>query len=635
MDKRLWHLQSVRSDGLNRPRLNDVTVSVPQGITSVVGWSGAGKTTLLNLLVGYELPDAGKLESALPNTNGRMPLFWSPDDHGLWPHLTVRDHLKVVSSGGSFDAEELLKQFDLLDQADAHPDSLSQGQSSRLATARTLAADPAVLVMDEPLEHVDPARLDRYWQVIRDHLKTTGVSLVFSTHSPQLVLAHAEHVICLSEGSVIYQGPVDSLYHQPENQQQALCLGHTNWMEPDQAKCWLNMETDRARSIRPHQLDVEPDPENTSPVVVESSTFVGAVCQAELKREATDGDQDQTRTFWHRPGGKPLQNGQRVLLKILSVWFLAMSMFLFSGCQKGGDPKLHVDQVNIWNMPAKGRHIPGPRGVCIGPDDKVVTLDNGGRVLIFDAEGKLLRKWDMPTNEAGNAEGACWLRDGRIAVADTHYHRIVFFDQEGRIERMLGEFGEDGKPGTFIYPVSIVQDDNENIYVAEYGGRDRVQKFDKDGKFLLSFGELGLGPGQFQRAGGMVWYQGRIYVTDTANARIQVFDEQGKFLGIVGHKPVEQAQANQGTDAFQTDDRGPQLLYPYDVEIGPDGAMYVIEWGANRVTKMSLDGKVLGRFGEPGTGSGQFRRPWGIAVDSKMRVRIADTENRRIVELRL
>ena len=76
-----------------------------------------------------------------------------------------------------------------------------------------------------------------------------------------------------------------------------------------------------------------------------------------------------------------------------------------------------------------------------------------------------------------------------------------------------------------------------------------------------------------------------------------------------------------------------ELRFPYDIAIGPDDALYVIEWGAGRFSKMTLDGRWLGRFGSPGSGEQQFRTPWSIAVDSQGRVRVADTENRRVVDL--
>lgn len=274
--------------------------------------------------------------------------------------------------------------------------------------------------------------------------------------------------------------------------------------------------------------------------------------------------------------------------------------------------------MNLWPIPAAGNRLPAPRSVSIGPHDEVVVLDRAGRVLIFDPHGQLMRQWRMPSNKDGNPESACWMKDGRIAVADTHYYRVVFFDPQGQVLGTLGRHSEIGEPGTFRYPVSVVQDDEENLYVAEYGGGDRVQKFTKDGRFVLQFGSVGTGPGQFQRAAGMAWHDGRVYIADASNGRVQIFTDKGDFVGLLGPpgRPLS-------------------FDFPYDVEIGPDDTAFVVEWGAGQVTRVAPDGRVLGRFGQPGANAGQFRTPWSIAVDSHMRVRIADTENRRIVELLL
>ena len=169
-----------------------------------------------------------------------------------------------------------------------------------------------------------------------------------------------------------------------------------------------------------------------------------------------------------------------------------------------------------------------------------------------------------------------------------------------------------------MYPVAVIQDGDGDLYVCEYGGNDRVQKFRPDGDFVLSFGSFGTGPDQFQRPSGMAWCAGKLYVADAINNRIQVFSGDGRFLASLG---------GAGTAL--------SLRFPYDVALGGDGALYVAEYGAGCVSKVSLEGQLLGRYGSTGRGEGQFQTPWGVAVDSKMRLRVADTGNRRIVGLEL
>ena len=174
------------------------------------------------------------------------------------------------------------------------------------------------------------------------------------------------------------------------------------------------------------------------------------------------------------------------------------------------------------------------------------------------------------------------------------------------------------RSGEFIYPVAVAKDAQENLYIAEYGSNDRVQKFTSDGKFLLAFGAFGTKPGEFQRPSGLVWRDGKIYAADAFNNRIQVFTDDGKFLKILDS--TEQPLA---------------LRLPYDLKLGADDTLYAIEYGAGRVTKFDLDGRLLGRFGTTGAGLGQFATPWGIAVDAQKRIYVADTGNRRVVELQM
>ena len=88
-------------------------------------------------------------------------------------------------------------------------------------------------------------------------------------------------------------------------------------------------------------------------------------------------------------------------------------------------------------------------------------------------------------------------------------------------------------------------------------------------------------------------------------------------------------------EAVLADAQTAGLYYPYDMAISPTGELYVAEFGSGRVTKLSLEGKLLGRYGTAGRDVGQFWTPWGVAVAPDGRVFVADTGNRRLVELKL
>ena len=143
MDSPLWRLDQVTVPGRMQPRLHQLTVDIPPGITAVLGSSGAGKSTLLNLLVDFERPASGMVQGVGAAKMNGLPLYWSPPGHGLWPQLTVREH--IVACDGNADA--FLALLDLSHLASAEPGTLSQGERDRLALARAVASGAKILVL--------------------------------------------------------------------------------------------------------------------------------------------------------------------------------------------------------------------------------------------------------------------------------------------------------------------------------------------------------------------------------------------------------------------------------------------------------------------------------------------------------
>ena len=614
MNAPLWKLERVTLGGRCRPRLADVSLEIGTGVTAILGHSGAGKTSLLNLLVGFEAPHRGTIVSHCDRSGSRLPLFWGPPDDGLWPHLTVEQHVRAVLPESPVAAgwlDKLPDAFGLSDKIGRFPDQLSQGERARLSLVRALSSDAEVLVLDEPLVHVDPAGARRYWEALRHFLgESARTAVIFSTHSPEVVLREAEQVVCLSEGRVVYAGSVKQLYYDPPDHDLAWCLGPANWIDDGERTDWLAGHAAGRRCYRPEQVRVAPA--DSGPLVVQSAAFSGSVGETELLDERSG----RARQVFHRPVGDVLRAGQRVAVHVVTLLLLCLAL---AGCNSaagdGAEPKLEVRSSTSWALPAEGVKMPAPRAVHVGLKQEIFVLDNAGRVLVYDSEGKLQRQWWMPDYAEGRPEKICQFHDGRLAVADTHYHRVVFFDADGKLLSMHGRLGRD--PGEFIYPVAVVEDDSENYYVCEYGSNDRVQKFDRQGAFLLQFGGFGTAKGEFQRPSGIVWLAGKVYIVDAFNSRIQVFSDGGEFLEIL-------ADGNESA----------ALNYPYDIAADGKGNLFVVEYGTGRVSKFDTGGRLLGRYGSMGPGEGQFSTPWGIAFDRQNRLYIADTGNRRLVELR-
>ncbi len=292
----LWQLDAI---SLNPARLREITLTIERGVTAIIGWSGAGKTSLLNVLAGFEKPARGQI-------TGAPRVAWVPQNGGLWAHCTAREHLEIARASPS-GIDELLAALDLAEKANARPHEMSEGEQSRLAVARALAAEAEVLVMDEPLVHVDPARAGKYWRVIRERIAQTGASLIFATHEPEAALGEAEHAICLREGRVLHTGPVADLYAQPPSAELMGFLGPGNWFTPDEARDWLGIEIAAPRCYRPEQLAIAEGCE----FVVKATRFRGAFAEAELGARTGCA----VRLFFHRPGSAALMAGMKVMIR--------------------------------------------------------------------------------------------------------------------------------------------------------------------------------------------------------------------------------------------------------------------------------------------------------------------------------
>lgn len=316
-----------------------------------------------------------------------------------------------------------------------------------------------------------------------------------------------------------------------------------------------------------------------------------------------------SRRLWIR--ARVVRLSSRCFLGV-GLLFATLALCL-AACRSRTEPTLGITETRLWPVPTEGPAQPAPRSIAFGPGDEAYVLDTVGRVLVYSAEGRMARQWRMPDSKVGRPEGICILTNGDVVVCDTHYHQVVIFDSTGAV---LRAFGRQGKgPGEFIYPVAVTVDATGHLYIAEYGSNDRIQKFAPDGTFILSFGGFGTRPGEFQRPSGIAWVNGRIYAVDAFNNRVQVFSDEGRFLCVLdGTPPLD-------------------LRLPYAIQQARDGTFYIVEYGAGRVTRMAADGHRVGRYGSTGTGEGQFVTPWGLAVNSRGHVVVADTGNRRLVEL--
>lgn len=209
---------SIQLCGLSKrfgkmPALAGVDWTVPAGeCVGLVGSSASGKTTLLRILAGLEQPDAGMVQFSGSQTPRIGMVF---QNLGLWPHLTARQHVECISRTN---AESLLAEVRLPQEAwDRRPHQLSGGEGQRVGLARALASMPEVLLLDEPLAHLDAVLRSELLEQLGDVVRTRGLTAVFVTHAWQEAVQLSKHIGVLEQGRLEQSGAADELYWKPAN----------------------------------------------------------------------------------------------------------------------------------------------------------------------------------------------------------------------------------------------------------------------------------------------------------------------------------------------------------------------------------------------------------------------------------
>ena len=201
-------------------------------IVALVGPSGSGKTTLLRLIAGFESPDAGSVRIGGRAVAGEGA-WVEPEErrvgmvfqHGaLFPHLTVRANVEFGATRRER-AEETLALVDLTDRGGSYPHELSGGERQRVALARALAADPEVVLLDEPFAALDATMRQRLRGEVTGILRAAGTSALLVTHDQSEALSLADTVAVMRAGAIVQTGSPEAVYERPSTQWVAEFLG--------------------------------------------------------------------------------------------------------------------------------------------------------------------------------------------------------------------------------------------------------------------------------------------------------------------------------------------------------------------------------------------------------------------------
>ena len=250
-------------------------------------------------------------------------------------------------------------------------------------------------------------------------------------------------------------------------------------------------------------------------------------------------------------------------------------------------------------------------------------------IFVVDRNGKLVQSW--PDHDklfaAPCGRGPHKIKmspydpEKHVWIFDDQLHVIHKFTYDGKLVMTLGTKGQKGRDGGKLFdrPTDIAWLPDGTFFISDgYGGK-RVAKFDKDGKFLMDWGSApkdpnNPGPNEWNTVHSIaVSNDRRVFVVDRGHHRIQVFDENGKFL-----------------DMWTTGVRS----LPYTHLITTDQFLWIADGGTNRIVKYDLSGHYLYGWGTGGAPWGQFNGPHSMTLDQEGNLYIAEVFNGRIQKFR-
>ena len=308
-------------------------------------------------------------------------------------------------------------------------------------------------------------------------------------------------------------------------------------------------------------------------------------------------------------------------MRIATVAFAILLASTSAFSQRPSDPALLIPQ----NAPkldyvAVPDPLTLPAGITMGASASV-AFDSKGHLFVltrgaqpffeFDADGKFIRSFG--DGLFVRSHGLKIDNDGNIWATDVGAHTVMKLNPQGQVLLTLGTKGQRGEWNDSSHllnePNDVAIGRGGDIFVVQghtpgTAGDPRVLKFDKNGKFIKSWGGKGKEPGKFEVAHGIALdAKGQLWVADRENQRIQIFDAGGKFIKELKYAGV-----------------------PCSLDIGRQ-YIFMVNGFAGQVLKLDLNGNVLAATGKAGKGVGEFGEAHFIAVSPKGELYVADSVN--------
>ena len=264
--------------------VDNVSLAIASGsLTALLGPSGSGKSTLLRIVAGLEHPDEGDVSIHGEDATGLPPqergVGFVFQHYAAFKHMSVRDNVAFALKIRKRPRDEirdrvgeLLRLVQLEGLANRYPSQLSGGQRQRMALARALAAEPRVLLLDEPFGALDARVRKELRAWLRRLHEEVPVTTVLVTHDQEEAMDVADRVAVMNEGRVEQTGKPRDLYEHPANEFVMSFVGPAHRL----GEAW----------IRPHDLEVRQEPNGTSTeAMVERVVHLGFEVRAELVLE--------------------------------------------------------------------------------------------------------------------------------------------------------------------------------------------------------------------------------------------------------------------------------------------------------------------------------------------------------------
>jgi ABC-type Fe3+/spermidine/putrescine transport system ATPase subunit len=256
-------LESVTKCFDKKPVLEKLSLDVKQHeILSLLGPNGCGKTTTLNLIAGLSRLDEGKIfidQKLVEGKEGKKIIHLKPSERkigyvfqniALFPHMRIRDNIAfgLKASGRSKQeikpkTSQLLDFIGLREYAAFYPRQLSGGQRQRVALARSLAMDPEVLLLDEPVSAVDPHLKESLRFEFKNYLRTLRITAVYVTHNLNEAFMMSDRIAVMGSGQIEQIGDRADIFNKPRSRYVAEFLG-------------LNVYSGKAGTVRKDALEV-------------------------------------------------------------------------------------------------------------------------------------------------------------------------------------------------------------------------------------------------------------------------------------------------------------------------------------------------------------------------------------------